>query len=430
MVLGASGSLIRFAADDGAVEESAVAELVGSGRMRLQPRGPAGHPPARTGLAGLPPEAVEQARWWEAHIIEVVDGTPPDAPAGTPPRPAYDVERTSLAEREQAKAAELSAPGRKVAASTVKHRRQRWQAEGLPGLVDKRVQRRRSPAGRADPAVAAAMEQAIAEATEDSSRTASFIVWRTREILAGQGQEAAEPSRATMFRLFSRLSAGKHTTGLAATRRGLAGRPQRMFAQAHPAAPGELMEIDSTPLDVLVLLDDGMRRRDRHVGEHGAGGLHNMQLATRSGAEVSDTLKYLSERIPATFVYAGIDLERQGLFTGIRGSQIAGRFTLIPTLPFPPADEWRGLAATLEDALRLRCHQVGTLAGLDRYLHQRTGGMIGSLSHLIRGAAIEAIQSGSEQITRKLLDTIGIDHAAQQESVPGTAAARRTAGRR
>ena len=77
MVLGASGPLIRFADDDGAVEEAAVAELVGSGRMRLQPRGPGGHPAARTGLAGLPPEAVEQARWWEAHIIEVVDGTPP-----------------------------------------------------------------------------------------------------------------------------------------------------------------------------------------------------------------------------------------------------------------------------------------------------------------------------------------------------------------
>src|SRR6266487_4634386 len=152
--------------------------------------------------------------------------------------------------------------------------------------------------------------------------------------------------------------------------------------------------------------------------------IHNMQLATRSGAEVSDTLKYLSERIAATFVYAGIDLERQGLFSGIRGSQIAGRFTLIRTLPFPLADEWRGLAATLEDALRLRRHQAGTLAGLDRYLHQRTGGMIGSLSHLIRGAAIEAIQSGTEQITRKLLDTIDIDHAAQQDSSPGTAAGR------
>jgi transposase InsO family protein len=172
-----------------------------------------------------------------------------------------------------------------VAASTVKHRRQRWQAEGLPGLVDKRVQRRRSPAGRADPAVAAAMEQAIAEATEDSSRTASFIVWRTREILAGQGQEAAEPSRATMFRLFSRLSAGKHTTGSAATRRGLAGRPQRMFAQAHPAAPGELMEIDSTPLDVLVLLDDGIPGRVELTG------LIDVATRTVPAAVISPTAK-------------------------------------------------------------------------------------------------------------------------------------------
>ena len=261
VVLGASGTAIRFAGDDGVVEEAPVAELAGSGRLRLQPRGTGGPLGAQVGLAGLPPEAVERARWWEAHIIEVVDGTPPDEPAGTPSRPAYDVERTSLAGREQAKAAELSAQGRQVAASTVKHRRQRWQAEGLPGLVDKRVTRRRTPAGRADPAVAEAMEEAIAEAADESSRTATFIVWRTREILAERGQTVLEPSRATMFRLFSRLSAGKHTTGSAATRRSLAGRPQRKFSGAYPAAPGELMEIDSTPLDVLVLLDDGVPGR-------------------------------------------------------------------------------------------------------------------------------------------------------------------------
>jgi len=47
--------------------------------------------------------------------------------------------------------------------------------------------------------------------------------------------------------------------------------------------------------------------------------------------------------------------------------------------------------------------------------------MIGSLSHLIRGAATEAIQSGSEQVTGKLLDIIDIDHAARQEPGPGTA---------
>ena len=110
------------------------------------------------------------------------------------------------------------------------------------------------------------MEQAIAEATDDSSRTATFIVWRTRQLLAERGQAGKEPSRATMFRLFSRLSAGRHTTGSAVTRRGLAGRPQRMFSQAYPAAPGELMEIDSTPLDVMVLLDDGVPGRVELTG--------------------------------------------------------------------------------------------------------------------------------------------------------------------
>ncbi|MGA2828865.1 MAG: hypothetical protein ABSF03_22435 [Streptosporangiaceae bacterium] len=43
------------------------------------------------------------------------------------------------------------------------------------------------------------------------------------------------------------MPADRRTTGSAVTRRGLAGRPQRMFSQARPAAPGELMEIDSTP---------------------------------------------------------------------------------------------------------------------------------------------------------------------------------------
>ena len=140
--------------------------------------------------------------------------------------------------------------------------------------------------------------------------------------------------------------------------------------------------------------------------------IHNLQLATRNGAEVSDTLKYFSERIPATFVYAGIDVERQGLFTGTRGRQIAGRFALIETVPFPYAEEWEGLVATLEQALRLHRHQSGALTRLGRYLHQRTAGMIGSLSHLIRGGAIEAILGGTEKITKALLETVELDHAA------------------
>ena len=147
--------------------------------------------------------------------------------------------------------------------------------------------------------------------------------------------------------------------------------------------------------------------------------IHNLKLSTRNGADVSDMLKYFSERIPATFAYAGIDLEREGLFSGTRGRQIAGRFTLIRASAFPLAGEWQGVVVTLEDALRLQRHTAGTLARLGRYLHQRTGGMIGSLSHLIRGAAIEAILDGSEKIDRRLLEAIDLDHAAQSSASRG-----------
>lgn len=136
-------------------------------------------------------------------------------------------------------------------------------------------------------------------------------------------------------------------------------------------------------------------------------------LTTRNGAEVSDTLKYFSERIPATFVYLGVDLEANGLFDGTRGRQIAGRFGVIETVPFPRTEEWTSLVTTLEQALRLHHHQPNTHEELAHYLHDRTGGMIGSLSHLIRGAAIDAILNGTEKITRKSLQSVKLDRAAQ-----------------
>ncbi|GAA1309219.1 ATP-binding protein [Saccharothrix xinjiangensis] len=155
--------------------------------------------------------------------------------------------------------------------------------------------------------------------------------------------------------------------------------------------------------------------------------LHNLNLATRSGAEVSDQLKYFAERLPATFAYAGIELESGGLFAGVRGRQIAGRFTLIGSAPFDHGTtaqrgDWQALVATLESTLRLRRHVPGTLVGLADYLYHRTGGMIGSLSQLVRGGALLAVD-GEERLTRELLDLVPVDHAADRAS------SRTTAGR-
>jgi len=161
--------------------------------------------------------------------------------------------------------------------------------------------------------------------------------------------------------------------------------------------------------------------------------LHNLNLGSRAGAEASDQMKYLAERLPATFAYAGIDIESQGLFAGTRGRQIAGRFVVIPASPFSHAttadqEKWRALVGTLESMLRLRRHTTGTLAGMSEYLFHRTGGMIGSLSQLVRGAAVLAIEDGSERITEDLLALVPIDFAAEQseqQTAPAKAAARR-----
>ena len=69
------------------------------------------------------------------------------------------------------------------------------------------------------------------------------------------------PSRRTLYRLFDKLSQGLHTTGSATSRRSQANRPVGPFGELPAVAPGELMQIDSTPLDVLVRLDDGVPGR-------------------------------------------------------------------------------------------------------------------------------------------------------------------------
>ncbi|WP_370964894.1 hypothetical protein [Amycolatopsis sp. cg9] len=64
------------------------------------------------------------------------------------------------------------------------------------------------------------------------------------------------------------------------------------------------------------------------------GEIHSIVFHTLNGAEAPDQLKYLAEHIDATVVHIGIDVATQGLFTGISGRQIAGRFSTITTGPF------------------------------------------------------------------------------------------------
>ncbi|MFH8385228.1 ATP/GTP-binding protein, partial [Kitasatospora sp. NPDC018058] len=151
--------------------------------------------------------------------------------------------------------------------------------------------------------------------------------------------------------------------------------------------------------------------------------VHLMDTRSRVGAETSDQLKYLGERIPATFVYSGVDVETSPLLSGVRGAQLAGRFKILrsPPLAYATTSEkavWHDLLDGMDRALRLRRHVAGTLPRHAVYLHARTGGRIGSLSHLVREAAIAALYDGSERVTKKLLAEIELDTAAEQRARP------------
>ncbi|MFF4331331.1 TniB family NTP-binding protein [Streptomyces sp. NPDC001591] len=150
--------------------------------------------------------------------------------------------------------------------------------------------------------------------------------------------------------------------------------------------------------------------------------IHRLNPRTSTGAEATDLLKDLTERIGATFVYAGIDVTTTPLFTGTRGAQLAGRATLIDCDTIPArrgtSQPFRELVAALEACLDLDRHRPGTLPRLAPYLHARTGGRIGSLARLLRQAAITAILNNTERITKTSLEAITLDHLAEDNHRP------------
>lgn len=214
-------------------------------------------------LDDLPPEAAAQAREWERHVVEVETGLPMGAEPGSEPRPEFDPRRRTIRQREAAKAAELTAAGNPTSAITVQRMRHRYRAEGLRGLVDGRSRRQSSPHGRTDDRVVEAIREVLAGEVNRSTGTRDRLRRKVESILAERhGDEVVPmPSRAVFHRLVTKMSAGQHTFGAATARRSAANRPEGPFTVSWAARPGQQVQIDSTPLDVMAVFDDGQARR-------------------------------------------------------------------------------------------------------------------------------------------------------------------------
>jgi putative transposase len=209
-------------------------------------------------LEGLPDPVVKAAREWERHLVEVETGLPPDALPGASPPPGFDPVCTTVVEGAAAKAAELG-----VSLRTVHSRRARYAQQGLLGLVDQRAVRLSAATGRVDARLVGVIAELVEAETDTSTGTRSRLIRRVVkrvEEIYGPGVVPL-PGKTTFCKAIDAVETGRHTFGSAVTRRQTANRPEGVFTPSFAARPGEQVQIDSTPTDVMVLLDNGTPAR-------------------------------------------------------------------------------------------------------------------------------------------------------------------------
>lgn len=153
--------------------------------------------------------------------------------------------------------------------------------------------------------------------------------------------------------------------------------------------------------------------------------LHFLKWGNSSGVEVSNHLKWIANEFPVTLVMIGVGLAGKGLFSeGGAGGDVAlaqtgRRTTRLGMPPFTIDDEpgrlqWRQMLLTLEQRVVLADKHPGMLADdLSDYLFARSTGHIGSLMTLINRGCQRAVRTGTERLSRDLLDAVKNDEAAE-----------------
>ncbi|MFC8142923.1 transposase [Streptomyces paradoxus] len=255
-VTGLVDGRVHLVADDGATGCVLAALLVAADDFAVVGQS-ADELPAAEVWQALPLAARERALAWLRHIREIETGLPGGAGSGGEPRPAYDPQRFTLAEREHAKAAELAALGwTKVSRNTVQRRRIAYHKQGLMGLVDQRTVRSRSATGRADERVVAAVLEALRDLRGRKSTTVKQVIERAERIVVrryGPGRVKL-PSPASMYRLVKALSDPAEPVGSPAR---TATGPRRIGGPPPALRPAERVHVATARLGARVVGEDG-----------------------------------------------------------------------------------------------------------------------------------------------------------------------------
>ncbi|WP_197287614.1 transposase [Streptomyces apocyni] len=240
-----------------------LATLIGDPSFEMKDGPPRLRVPQTGLLSTVSEDQQRRALAIEQHVREVETGYPTPNSEG-PVKPPYNPETTTLAQREQAKADELTAQGwTSVSRATVRRWRARYGTGGVWALVPKR--RSSTLPGRADAEVVEAVRKLLhQEAPRSRSRGWKKRMRRETQwwLDAKHGPGAVRvPPQSTFNKLLDKVEAVLGLGGTVAQRRARAARPEPPFTPTVALRPGELVMMDSTPVDVLCVLDDGVVAR-------------------------------------------------------------------------------------------------------------------------------------------------------------------------
>lgn len=201
------------------------------------------------------PQRRQQAEFWYEHMFEVKHGYPlRDRGMVRVGEPTTTVEERLVAKRD-----ELMRIGCTVSMSTMWRKWRGFNNRGVFGCADHRGMPGHVRLSAIDQNVAMTLRAITVEFTEKSTPTKKQIIEMAKHRLKDTG--AASPCRSSMYTLLKRLDRGQHTTGDATSRRSHANSPDRAYSPIVALYPGEEIQIDTTPLDAMVIMADGTTQK-------------------------------------------------------------------------------------------------------------------------------------------------------------------------
>lgn len=205
----------------------------------------------------------EEAELWHARMVEIDTGLAP----GRHEHAQGFGSDTTLAQRCAAMSARLAAEGIRCSAHTLADKRRKWKAAGENPVVLLPRTREKQAGGFTDPRCLTAMQEVVASRARESDVTIDLVREEVEDLLRSRYREefddpaaaaALMPSRSTFYLRMQESGLADVLAGVTRARSSLASAPPLPHGGREIVLrPGQVTQVDTTPLRILARGDDG-----------------------------------------------------------------------------------------------------------------------------------------------------------------------------